>query len=387
MKSCKALGSILAVSTLALTGCSNSGDTDVVYETSTQWVEPTDEQTVGNLKRNDIAIACEQELGYFLDTTGYEFDYLSADPLSLPMSVVNTSSYDGPVSASIDSPAYTGTFDFECSTDGYTTEVGSIELPDPRKGVQTTTNAAPPPTQTAVPVAPKQIDPQNYDSGRSARDNDGGIRYHNSVDWEFLKAPGKITPGARIYKVGTSSFCSTGFIASLGDRAFIVTAGHCGDVGDQFLVEDRQGNTLVIGEMVESFVDYESDGSILGADIGLIEIYDEAKQYVDSSLPPGQQLKGYITPQYAQQQGMLICRIGSTTGYACGVFEDIGSDGQFYFRNIVDRGDSGGAIFALDDNGAYALGVTSNVSDFNKTLAGGMEIASAMEYWGLTLHG
>ena len=387
MKSCKVLGSILAVSALTLSGCSNSGDTDIVYETSTQWVEPTDEQTTGALKRNEIALACEDELAYFLDTTGYEFDYLSADPLSLPMSVVNSSSYDGPVSASIDSPAYTGTFDFECSTDGYTTEVGSIELPDPRKGVQTTTNAAPPPTQTAVPVAPKQIDPQNYDSGRSARDNDGGIKYHNSVDWEFLKAPGKITPGARIYKVGTSSFCSTGFIASLGDRAFIVTAGHCGDVGDQFLVEDRQGNTLVIGEMVESYVDYESDGSILGADIGLIEIYDEAKQYVDSSLPPGQQLKGYITPQYAQQQGMLICRIGSTTGYACGVFEDIGSDGQFYFRNIVDRGDSGGAIFALDDDGAYALGVTSNVSDFNKTLAGGMEIASAMEYWGLTLHG
>ena len=385
MKSCKVLGSILAVSALTLSGCSNSGDTDVVYETSTQWVEPTDEQSAGALKRNEIALACEDELAYFLDTTGYEFDYLSADPLSLPMSVVNTSSYDGPVSASISSPAYSGTFSFECSTDGYTTEVDQIELPDPRETTQVTTQAAP--TQTAVPIAPRQIDPQNYDSGRSARDNDGGIKYHNSVDWEFLKAPGKITPGARIYKVGTSSFCSTGFIASLGDRAFIVTAGHCGDVGDQFLVEDRQGNTLVIGEMVESYVDYESDGSILGADIGLIEIYDEAKQYVDSSLPPGQQLKGYITPQYAQQQGMLICRIGSTTGYACGVFEDIGSDGQFYFRNIVDRGDSGGAIFALDDDGAYALGVTSNVSDFNKTLAGGMEIASAMEYWGLTLHG
>lgn len=66
MKSCKVLGSILAVSALTLSGCSNSGDTDIVYETSTQWVEPTDEQTVGNLKRNDIAIACEQELGYCL---------------------------------------------------------------------------------------------------------------------------------------------------------------------------------------------------------------------------------------------------------------------------------------------------------------------------------
>ena len=385
VNSFKALGSILAVSALALAGCSNSGGTDVVYETSTQWVEPTDEQTVAALKNSEIAWACEDELAYFLDTTGYEFDYLSVDPSALPMSVGNSSSFEGLVSASIDSPAYSGTFNFECSTDGYTAEVDQIELPDPRKTTQVTTQAAP--TQTAAPVAPKQIDPQNYDTGRSAHEQDGGIKYHNSMDWKFLERPGKIQPGGRIYKVGTSSYCSTGFIASLGERVFIVTAGHCGDVGDQFLVEDSQGNTLVVGEMVESYVAYESDGSILGADIGLIEIYDAAKQYVDSSLPPGQQLMGYITPQYAQQHGMLICRIGSTTGYACGVFEEIGRDGQFYFRNIVDRGDSGGAIFALDDNGAYALGVTSNVSDFNKTLAGGMEIASAMEHWGLTLHG
>ena len=91
VNSFKALGSILAVSALALAGCSNSGGTDVVYETSTQWVEPTDEQTVAALKNSEIAWACEDELAYFLDTTGYEFDYLSADPLSLPMSVVNLS--------------------------------------------------------------------------------------------------------------------------------------------------------------------------------------------------------------------------------------------------------------------------------------------------------
>ena len=88
---CKALGSILTVSALALTGCSNSGGTDVVYETSTQWVEPTDEQTVAALKNSEIAWACEDELTYFLDTTGYEFDYLSVDPSALPLSVGNSS--------------------------------------------------------------------------------------------------------------------------------------------------------------------------------------------------------------------------------------------------------------------------------------------------------
>ena len=57
------------------------------------------------------------------------------------------------------------------------------------------------------------------------------------------------------------------------------------------------------------------------------------------------------------------------------------------FRNIADRGDSGGAIFAFDGTDAWALGVTSNGSDYNKTLTSGMEIAGAMQHWGLTLHG
>ena len=138
--------------------------------------------------------------------------------------------------------------------------------------------------------------------------------------------------------------------------------------------------------MVESYVERHGQG-IVGADIGLIELYPNVRQYVDSALPMNTKLKGWITPQEAERRNMEICRLGATTGYSCGVFVSVDKAGQFYFRNIMDRGDSGGAIFAVDRSGVWALGVVSRVSDYNKTLGGGMEIASAMRHWGLTLHG
>lgn len=371
---------------LAGTSCSMSSMSqapDVVVQTSTQWVEPTDEVQAEGLRRSDIATACEEALRSFLDSAGYDYTYISADPFSIPMDVVLNSEFSGDLKGSIDSPAYSGEFSFQCATDTVRTDIGNVGLPDPSAAPPTT---AAPTSTLAAPIDPKRIDPDNDRSGRSGRDDNAGIFYHNSVDWEFLKRPGQVVPGARIWNTTSTGFCSTGFLASLGNRLFIITAGHCGNVGDTFLIENNQGETLVIGEMVESYVEWEGEG-IVGSDIGLIELYDSARPYVSSSLPTTYKLQGWITPQEAQRRDMMICRLGSTTGYACGSFEEIGQGGLFYFRNIVDRGDSGGAIFALDDSGAWALGVTSNVSDYNKTYAGGMEIAGALQKWGLTLHG
>lgn len=235
------------------------------------------------------------------------------------------------------------------------------------------------------PIRRDVIDPKNDASGQSGRDDNRGVYYHNSVDWEWLKQPGGVVPGGRIFNETQSMTCSTGFLASADERLFIITAGHCGNRGDQFYVEDSRGNWAFVGEMVESYLEQDENGSIFGADIGLIEITGDAKY--SSTLPVDLPLRGWITPQEAQARGMAICRLGATTGYSCGQFEEIGNNGLFYFRNINDRGDSGGAVFAADNSGVWAIGVSSNVSDTNKTRLGAMEIGSAIQHWGLTIHG
>lgn len=234
------------------------------------------------------------------------------------------------------------------------------------------------------PIRRDVIDPSNDASGQSGRDDNRGVYYHNSVDWEWLKQPGGVVPGGRIYNKNQGMICSTGFLASGDGRLFIITAGHCGNRGDQFYVEDSRGNWSYVGEMVESYLEQDENGGIFGADIGLIEITGDAKY--SSALPIDLPLRGWITPQEAQARGMAICRLGATTGYSCGEFEEIGNNGLFYFRNISDRGDSGGAIFAADNSGVWAVGVSSNVADINKTRLGAMEIGSAIQYWGLTIH-
>ena len=235
------------------------------------------------------------------------------------------------------------------------------------------------------PIQRNVIDPRNDSSGQRGRDDNRGVYYHNFVDWKWLEQPGGIVPGGRIINETQDSSCSTGFLASKGERIFIITAGHCGNRGDQFYVQDAQGNWSYVGEMVESYLEKDAYGGIVGADIGLIEITGDARY--SSTLPLDLPLRGWITPQEAQARGMAICRLGATTGYSCGEFESIGNNGLFYFRSITDRGDSGGAVFAADNSGVWAVGVNSNVSDTNKTRVGAMEIGGAIQHWGLTVHG
>ena len=104
------------------------------------------------------------------------------------------------------------------------------------------------------PIRRDIIDPSNDKSGQSGRDDNRGVYYHNSVDWKWLEQPGGVVPGGRIYNSTQSTICSTGFLASGDARLFIITAGHCGNRGDQFYVEDSHGNWAYVGEMVEPYV-------------------------------------------------------------------------------------------------------------------------------------
>lgn len=380
VKIAPALRCLPILALLPLAACSDSGDVDTAAATY--------------LGSSDVAKSCEAELRRVADVP---YTVLTVYGFDVPEFDTSSGTFTGELPATLHNDEFAGEFTFTCTTDGVNAEVSNFHFPPENFIAPPPEDTSPAtPTSSAAPAAvppptvpkadPQRLDPQNNGAGRAGRDDNLGILYHNRQDWLFLEAPGKIVPGGRIYNTRTGGYCSTGFIASRDNRAFIVTAGHCGNVGDQFLVEDSYGGQLVIGEMVESFVEGSST-AITGADIGLIELYDEAKPHVDAALPLNEKLQGWITPQEAAKRDMTICRLGSTTGYSCGVMVGVEGAGQFSFRNIVDRGDSGGAIFAYDSSGPWALGVTSNGSDYNKTLLYGMEIAGAMQHWGLQLHG
>ena len=385
---------LAALAVATATACSNSsGTAPLPAATATTGYETSTAVAAQSLTRTDVAAACEATLKQTMTAEGLTYDSLDVATNAVPADGIVEGLFKGPLEATLHNDEFSGTFSFTCLTDGVNTQVGEFYFPPENfKSAPPASRAAPAPQhpqqgqQPIPPVDPNRIDPQNNGAGWTARDDNLGILYHNRQDWVFLEAPGAVMPGGRIYNADGGNYCSTGFITSQGDRVFIVTAGHCGAVGHRFYITDPSGNRLTIGEMVESYVE-GNDVHIEGADIGLIEIYDEAKPYVDSALPMNEKLQGWLTPQEAQRRNMAICRLGSTTGYSCGTFVSIEPAGQFYYRNITDRGDSGGAIFAYDQSGVWALGVSSRVSDYNKTLAGGMEIAGAMQYWGLTLHG
>lgn len=75
--------------------------------------------------------------------------------------------------------------------------------------------------------------------------------YHDSERWDWLSYPGKVVPGGQIINIDTGGQCSTGWIVSQKQRYFILTAGHYGRVYDRFAIRDRNGNSAVIGQMVE----------------------------------------------------------------------------------------------------------------------------------------
>lgn len=379
MKKTQLVRSLALVSILALAGCSNSGVSISPSSSDSGGVDGSSDSKA--LSVYDVAEACQKAVEKDLNKNNIPHDKLFVHATDVSETHLSDDDFDGPLKGSLYNDDYSGAFHFDCETDGSTTKVDNFDFPQENFRVDSSRNRS---QQTEVD--PNRLDPDNDGAGRAGRDDNLGITYHNKVDWQFLEAPGKVVPGGMILNRTNGSSCSTGFIASRDNRVFIVTAGHCGNKGDKFDIRDSRGNTLRVGEMVESYVERHGQG-IVGADIGLIELYPNVRQYVDSALPMNAKLKRWITPQEAERRNMEICRLGATTGYSCGVFVSVDKAGQFYFRNIMDRGDSGGAIFAVDRSGVWALGVVSRVSDYNKTLGGGMEIASAMRHWGLTLHG
>lgn len=198
-------------------------------------------------------------------------------------------------------------------------------------------------------------------------------------------------PGARYIMdspSGQGGECSFGwwvFDESQPDRHFIMTAGHCGNEGDNVYIETSSGETVPVGQFVWS--DFQENGNT-PIDYALIELTIDP-QYV-SGTPPleGMQLAGYADGSWLQQANPYICRLGYRTGLSCGQFRELTSDYAFAYDGIVDHGDSGGPVYAIDpqDNSKmYAVGVTSFMFAQDATNSGAATIAPIMEDFGLTL--
>lgn len=239
----------------------------------------------------------------------------------------------------------------------------------PRSIQRTRTSAAP----TTTTLTTTQVRPAPPD-GQS----DSHI-YHSSKEWGWLSYPGKVVPGGLILNITQNKQCSVGWIVGREQRRFILTAGHCGSVRDQFAVSDQSGNRAIIGEMVESA--FLKTG---GTDYGLIELY--SLKYVDAKPPFQQILKGWGDVVWLDKQHPRVCYLGYRTGQSCGAYLGYNQTGIFQFRGYVDSGDSGGPVYAVIDNELYAVGIISYRQPADATHVSAQDISPAMKRWGLTIY-
>lgn len=150
------------------------------------------------------------------------------------------------------------------------------------------------------------------------------------------------TPGAQ---------CSVGFNVTSGSVRYILTAGHCTELGGTWSGLDA----TPIGPVVRS--------SFPEDDFGLIEV----------TSPSWRQTSGVVTPDGPvaitgvgqAPVGASVCRSGATTGYQCGTVEAVDQTVNYGRGDVVngltrtgicaEPGDSGGPYF----NGSQALGTLS----------------------------
>ncbi|TDC48472.1 trypsin-like serine protease [Actinomadura sp. KC345] len=152
---------------------------------------------------------------------------------------------------------------------------------------------------------------------------------------------------------GQGPRCSHGFNVTRGARSFFLTAGHCGNIVEDWTA-DRFG-AEPLGTTVES--------SFPGDDFALVQTEEAGESAVN--LYNGQAQE--ITEAGEAVVGQEVARSGSTTGLAVGRvlatdatvnFPEGTVSGLIQTTVCAEPGDSGGALF----RGSTALGLTSGGS-------------------------
>lgn len=167
--------------------------------------------------------------------------------------------------------------------------------------------------------------------------------------------PGVVVyPGMEIHQ--DTNVCTLGYVDPVQRIAF--SAGHCRGSGP---VTDKDGRFI---GMVSTFRDNTPDGAVVRTDqvIADYETIGLATDVtVNNILPGGRQL--VADPGAPLAAGQPVCHFGVITGESCGSVERV-NNGWFTMNNgvVSQKGDSGGPVYALADNGKAVI-----VGLFNST--------------------
>ncbi|MBN9644492.1 hypothetical protein ACFSSC_11020 [Corynebacterium mendelii] len=234
-------------------------------------------------------------------------------------------------------------------------------------------------TTSALPQVPQAEKPDSP-THQPKPSRERRERYHNSSDWEWLTKTDRVVPGVRVYNVDGKTSCSAGWFAHKGERKIMVTAGHCGSVGDRVVFVNKQGEKFLLGRYVVS------DNTMGKIDIGLVDVTDSQAPWYSS--PP---LKEKVTRLWGfdelQKADPMVCRLGFRTGMTCGDLAEITNRQTFSAYAPGDRGDSGGPVFAFVDKVLYPVGVTSYRNDYRPDQGWFQGLKTILDTYGLQLYG
>jgi streptogrisin C len=180
----------------------------------------------------------------------------------------------------------------------------------------------------------------------------------------------------------SSARCSLGFNARSGSARYVITAGHCGDLGGTW-----SGSGGTIGGVAGSSFptnDYAriTVSQTAAVSTALVDRYSSGSDVT-------------VAGSSAAGNGAAVCRSGSTTGWHCGSITGLnqtvcyseGCVGQTIRTNVcAEPGDSGGALVTSGTR-VQAQGLTSGGS--GNCSSGGttfyQPINEALQAYGLTL--
>jgi len=157
----------------------------------------------------------------------------------------------------------------------------------------------------------------------------------------------EVFPGMEIRQ--GSTVCTLGYVDPVARIAF--SAGHCRGSGT---VTDRAGRFIGV---VANSRDNTPNGTVVRTD-QVIADYETialaADVAVSTVLPGGRPL--VVDPGARIAPGQPICHFGAVTLESCGTVERI-NNGWFTMHNgvISRRGDSGGPVYTLADNGTAVI--------------------------------
>ena len=156
-----------------------------------------------------------------------------------------------------------------------------------------------------------------------------------------------VFPGMEIRQESTA--CTLGYVDPVARIAF--SAGHCRGNGP---VTDRNGRLIGV---VTTSRDNTPDGSVVRVD-QVISDYETItlapNVAVSTVLPGGRALVADAAAPLAI--GQQVCHFGIVTGESCGTVERV-NNGWFTMTNgvVSQKGDSGGPVYTLTDNGQAVM--------------------------------